>query len=116
MQDFDFANAQPNEILDDLIAATQWLAKQFRQGIPHLPQPMLVKAFSGDAQAKLFFEAGSQHLINLAVSAGSLKTAPGDQGALDHQLVEIPDAGFVARFVAALPGDQDLVADDEAGQ
>lgn len=76
MDDLDFTDMSPNEILDALAEGTRWLAEQYKLGMQALPPEMVVAAFqSGDAQKTFFINSGNTHLPVMAAATESMKTS-----------------------------------------
>jgi hypothetical protein len=77
MEDLDFTDLAPNEILDALAESTRWLAEQYKFAMQALPPEMVVAAFqSGDAQKTFFINSGNTHLPVMAAATESMKSAP----------------------------------------
>jgi hypothetical protein len=74
MDDLDFTDMSPNEILDALAESTRWLAEQYKLAMQALPPEMVVAAFqNGDAQKTFFINSGNTHLPVMAAATESMK-------------------------------------------
>jgi uncharacterized membrane protein len=76
MDDLDFTDLSPNEILDLLASTTRWLSEQYKLAVQVLPPEMIAAAFqSSDAQKTFFLNSGNTHLPVMAAATESMKVS-----------------------------------------